>query len=35
LEGCDLKEWEKDLDVYIFLRENLARADAPDISADY
>lgn len=31
----DPKEWDKFLDVYIFLRDNLGRADAADIAADY
>jgi hypothetical protein len=34
-ERRDHEKWEKILDVYIFLRENLHRADAEDISADY
>lgn len=31
----DAEEWKNFLDTYIFLRENLRRADAADISADY
>lgn len=31
----DPKKWEKILDVYIFLIENLDRTDNPDISAEY
>lgn len=34
-EKRDLKRWEKDLGVYIFLLENLDRAAAPDITAEY
>ena len=33
--GIDPANWNKVLDVYIFLRENLARADDQKISAEY
>jgi hypothetical protein len=33
-ENRDSKQWEKFLDVYLFLRGNLSRADAADISAE-
>jgi len=31
----DKEKWDKVLDVYLFLRENLACADAPEITATY